>query len=88
LKYLEDAVQQDTDNGRAWLALAQLREKSGDLPQALQNYQRALALDNTQPMVIERVAALSRQLNANLDASLSRGGTQIARPLPYGSTRY
>ena len=88
LKYLEDAVQQDTDNGRAWLALAQLREKSGDLPQALQNYQRALALDNTQPMVVERVAALSRQLNANLDASLSRGGTQIAQPLPYGSTRY
>ncbi len=86
LKYLEDAVQQDANNGRAWLALAQLREKSGDLTQALQNYQRALALNNTQPMVVERVAALSRQLNANLDASLSRGGTQIARPLPNGSS--
>ena len=88
LKYLEDAVQQDANNGRAWLALAQLREKSGDLTQALQNYQRALAVNNTQPLVVERVAALSRQLNANLDASLSRGGTQIAQPLPYGATRY
>lgn len=84
LKYLEDAVQQDANNSRAWIALAQLREQSGDLTQALQNYQRALALNNTQPMVVERVAALSRQLNANLDASLSRGGTTIAQPLPYG----
>ena len=88
LKYLEDAVQQDANNPRAWLALAQLREKSGDLTQALQNYQRVLALNSSQPMVAERVAVLSQQLNANLDASLSRGGTQIAQPLPNGSTRY
>lgn len=85
LKYLEDAVQLDANNSRAWLALAQLRERSGDLTQALLNYQRALALNNTQPLVVERVAALSRQLNANLDATLSQGGTQIAQPLPYGT---
>jgi len=89
LKYLEDAVQQDANNSRAWLALARIRETSGDLPQALQNYQRALALNNTQPMVVERVAAISRQLNANLDASLAGGnGTQIATPLRYGNGRY
>ena len=88
LKYLEDAVQQDANNSRAWLALARLRESSGDLSQALRNYQQALALNNTQPMVNERIAALSRQLNANLDASLSAGGTQIATPLRYGNGRY
>ena len=87
LKYLEDAVQQNTNNSRAWLALARLREKSGDLTQALQNYQRALALNNTQPMVAERVAALSRQLNGNLNTQ-AQAGTQIARPLPYGTTRF
>lgn len=85
LKYLEDAVLQDANNSRAWLALGRLREKSGELTQALQNYQQALALNNMQPMVAERVAALSRQINSNLDASLSRGGTQIATPLPYGN---
>lgn len=90
LKYLEDAVQQDANNPRAWLALARLRESSGDLPQALQNYQRALALNNTQPMVSERISAISRQLNANADANanLANGGTQIASPLPYGGVRY
>ena len=77
LKYLEDAVLQDANNSRAWLALAKLRETSGDLTQALQNYQRALALNNGQPMIAERIAALSRHLNSNLDAS-RYNATQIA----------
>ncbi len=86
LKYLEDAVQQDANNSRAWLALARLRENSGDLPQALQNYQRALALNNTQPMIGERISALSRQINSDLDAARTHANTQIARPLPYPTT--
>jgi Tfp pilus assembly protein PilF len=81
LKYLEDAVQQDANNSRAWLALARLRETSGDLPQALQNYQRALALNSAQPMIAERIAALNRQINSDLDASRTVGPpTQIAQP--------
>lgn len=93
LKYLEDAVQQDANNSRAWLALARLRENSNDPVQALQNYQRALALGGgamgpNGPMATERVAALSRQLNAANDARLNAGGTQIATPIPFGSTRY
>lgn len=93
LKYLEDAVQQDANNPRAWLALARLRESGGDPVQALQNYQRALAvgggaLGPNGPMAAERVAALSRQLNAANDARLNAGGTQIATPIPFGSTRY
>ncbi len=88
LKYLEDAVLQDANNSRAWLALGRLREKSGDLTQALQNYQQALALNGAQPAVSERVAALSRQINSNLDASRSQVGTQIAAPLGYGNSRY
>jgi len=85
LKYLEDAVQQDANNARAWLALGRLRETSGDLPQALQNYQRSLAINGSQPMASERVAALSRQITSQTDASLSAGGTRVAQPLPYGN---
>lgn len=81
LKYLEDAVQQDANNPRAWLALGRLRETEGDAVQALQNYQRALALGGgglggaNQPMIAERVASLSRRINAARDASLNGGGT-------------
>jgi tetratricopeptide (TPR) repeat protein len=87
LKYLEDAVAQDARNSRAWLALARLREKGGDLTQALQNYQQVLAINNTQPIAAERIAAISRQLNAQIDASRI-GATQIANPLPYNNPRY
>lgn len=85
LKYLEDAVQQDANNSRAWLALGRLRENGGDLAQALQNYQRSLAINGSQPMVTERVAALSRQITSQTDAALSQGGTRMASPLPYGN---
>jgi tetratricopeptide (TPR) repeat protein len=84
-KYLEDAVQKDAGNARAWLALGRLREQSGDLAQALQNYQRSLAINNAQPLAIERVAALSRQINSNYDASMSNVGTQIAAPTNFES---
>lgn len=85
LKYLEDAVQKDANNSRAWLALGRLREQSGDLHQALQNYQRSLAIDNLQPMAAERVASLSRQISANYEASMSAGRTQIAAPANFES---
>lgn len=94
MKYLEDAVQQDANNPRAWLALARLRETGGDPVQALQNYQRALAVSGggglgpNVNMATERVAALSRQLNSAHDARMNAGATQIATPIPFGSTRY
>ncbi len=85
LKYLEDAVQQDANNARAWLALGRLRENSGELAQALQNYQRSYAVNPMQPMVSERIAAISRQITSQTDAALSAGGTRMAQPLPYGN---
>lgn len=78
LKYLEDAVQKNPNNSRAWLALGRLREQSGDLNQAVQNYQRSLALNGMQPMASERIAVLSRQISANFEASVRNGQTQIA----------
>ncbi len=87
LKYLEDAVQTDANNSRAWLALGRLREQSGDLPQALQNYQRSLAINSMQPMAAERVAALSRQISANNESMMARGvQTQIATQPGFNSS--
>ncbi len=79
-RYLEDAVQQDPNSARAWLALGKLRENSGELTQALANYQRSYSLNNMQPMVAERMAALNRQLSDQFDRSLSAGGTRMAQP--------
>jgi tetratricopeptide (TPR) repeat protein len=80
LKYLEDAVQKDPNNARAWLALGLLREKSGDYTQAVQNYQRSLAINSNQPMAAERVATLNHQLSATHEATVAAGQTQIAAP--------
>lgn len=88
LKYLEDAVQLDANNPRAWLALGRLRERDGDLAQALQNYQRSHAVNPMQPMVAERIAALNRQISSQHDASLSAGGTRLAQPLSSPPNRY
>jgi tetratricopeptide (TPR) repeat protein len=88
LKYLEDAVKADANNSRAWFALGRLREQNGDLTQALQNYQRSYAANPMQPMVSERIAAISRQITSQNDATLSQGGTRMAQPLPGGNQRY
>jgi tetratricopeptide (TPR) repeat protein len=86
LKYLEDAIEQDAHNSRAWLALGRLRHQSGDLTQALQNYQQSLAINPYQPMASEQVALLSRQISANFEASRSAANqTQIAAPVNFQS---
>ncbi|MEM9826471.1 MAG: tetratricopeptide repeat protein [Planctomycetota bacterium] len=88
LKYLEDAVSTDPNNARAWLALGRLREAGGDLNQALQNYQRSIALGGGDAMVNQRVAFLSRQISGQFEAQNAR--TQIATvPGPTsGMSRY
>jgi tetratricopeptide (TPR) repeat protein len=85
MKYLEDAVQKDANNARAWLALGRLREQSGDLPQALQNYQRSLAINQQQPYAAERVASLSRQISANYEATMSATAARTAPPSNFQS---
>ena len=70
MKYLEDAVQKDANNPRAWLALAKLRQQSGDLPQALQNYQQSLAINPAQPMAAAEVAKLNHQISGNAQTAM------------------
>lgn len=82
LKNLEDAVQIDGNNARAWLALGQLRHKQGDLIQAKSNYEMSLALNNQSAS--ERIAAINREITARNNAAISTG-TQIAAPASFQS---
>lgn len=80
-KFLEDAIQQDPNSSRAWLALGQIRESSGDFQQALQDYQRSFNLNTMQPQVAERIAALNRQIAGSATGgSLNAGDTRLADP--------
>jgi tetratricopeptide (TPR) repeat protein len=68
-RYLEEAVQMDVQNSRAWAALARIREQSGDYRQALADYQRAYGIDNLQPGVASKIAMLQQQLNRGVGVS-------------------
>lgn len=59
---LQQALQYDQRNARAWAAVARIREAEGDLSQALANYERSLQLDQRQTAVAERVASLQRSV--------------------------
>lgn len=58
---LNQALALDSNNARAWAALGALREQSGDLGQALANYQRSYQLNNMDNGVVTRIATLQRQ---------------------------
>ncbi len=68
--HLQDALQLDHRNERAWTALASLRERSGDYQQALSNYQRAYAL-SSRPELAQRIASLNNRLASNPDLGSS-----------------
>ena len=57
---LQQALQLDQTNKRAWTAMAKLRESKGDYQQALANYQRAYTLNGYNPTIANRIAALNK----------------------------
>jgi tetratricopeptide (TPR) repeat protein len=56
--YLVQALQIDGNSSRALRVLGSLREESGDVNQALANYQRSYSLNSFQPDLAQRIAAL------------------------------
>lgn len=70
------ATQIDPYHARARSALGQLREKEGDLPQAMTNYNYSLSSNPAQPQVAARVVALK-----------SAAVTDPLQPTPTGGTR-
>lgn len=81
-KYLDEALAMDPNNHRAWAYKGSLRESSGDLMQAIQNYQQSLALNATQPELYQRIGALNVRLAQGSTASQSA----IAGPATTGQT--
>lgn len=58
-QYLDEALAMDPRNAKAWAARGKLRENSGELMQAVQNYQQSLAINASQPELYQRISALN-----------------------------
>lgn len=74
--HLAEALQIDQHSARAWNALGRLREQTGDYTQALADYQRSYNLNQFQPQVAERIAALNRTVSGGATPSRP-GGTRM-----------
>ncbi|MBN1855019.1 MAG: tetratricopeptide repeat protein [Pirellulales bacterium] len=86
---LVEALAIEPHNGRALAALGRIRDSEGDYRQALENYQRSLAVNRHQPDLQNRVAALQAALGQ--PAALSSNGTEpVTRVVqqPASSVRY
>ncbi len=59
---LDEVLAKDPNNAVAWSARGSLREASGDLAQARQNYVQSLSLNALQPDVAQRLAAVDLRL--------------------------
>jgi tetratricopeptide (TPR) repeat protein len=75
-EHLTAALSVSPNDPRALAALGKLREDSGDVNQALSNYQRSLMVNHSQPELAQRVSALQ---GAGVGASgYTAGGTRLA----------
>lgn len=74
-QYLDEALAMDPNNAKAWAARGRMRENSGELMQAVQNYQQSLALNSLQPELYQRVGALNVRM---AQSAVSATGKTIA----------
>jgi len=93
-QYLDEALAINPNDHRAWTARGQMREASGDLNQALQNYNQSLAINNLQPELYQRVASLNVKMAQNTMSTMGQpgtppnGGWTVQNPNPAQPTRY
>jgi tetratricopeptide (TPR) repeat protein len=85
---LQQALQLDQTNRRAWTALAHLRETKGDYQQAMANYQRALTLNSHDPAVAGRIAALNRASSGTAPGTITADGSTRTVNVPTPAARY
>lgn len=82
-QYLDEALAINPNDHRAWTARGQMRESSGDLGQALQNYQQSLALNSLQPDLYQRVASLNVRIAQNtMSGAPPAGGWTVQNTQP------
>lgn len=86
-QYLDEALAMDPNNAKAWSAKGRMRETSNDLQQAVDNYQRSLAINSLQPELYQRVAAINVRLASNnLSGTPGANGSSIIANGKSGST--
>jgi Tfp pilus assembly protein PilF len=76
-QYLDEALAMDPRNAKAWAAKGKLRESSGELMQAVQNYQQSLAINTSQPELYQRIGALNVRI-AQASSGAGSGPSVIA----------
>lgn len=79
-QYLDEALAVNPGDYRAWTARGQMREATGDLNQALQNYQQSLALNGQQPNLYQRVESLNMRIAQNSLSGQSNSGWTAQNP--------
>lgn len=85
---LQQALQLDQTNERAWTAMAWLRESNGNYQQALANYQRAYALNGYNPSLVGRIAALNTATGGAASGNTVSGGTRTVDATSAPVARY
>jgi tetratricopeptide (TPR) repeat protein len=85
-QHLTAALAIAPDDPRALAALGKLREESGDMNQALANYQRSLTLNRFQPELAQRVNALQAAGVTSQASYIPAGGTRVVSG-PNGTIR-
>jgi tetratricopeptide (TPR) repeat protein len=75
---LNDALALDMRNWRAHAALGRLKEVSGNYPQALDNYQRAYAINRFQPDLQRQIASLQTRVSPTQAAAVAPANASTA----------
>jgi len=79
-QYLDEALAMNPNDSRVWAHKGQLRESSGDLGQALYNYQQSLAINSLQPELYQRIATLNVRMAQS--GTVGPNGTWTAQTPP------
>lgn len=80
-EHLLEALAVDQNNSRALTAMGNIREQLGESAQAMEDYQRSLAMNRFQPEVVARMATLQSGLGTTptilSPSTTTSGGTQV-----------
>jgi tetratricopeptide (TPR) repeat protein len=89
--WLNQALAVNPYDARALAAMGKMREEQGDIPQAIDNYRRAYAVNPAAPGVAERLAVLTRSTMPAAPAAAAPAaaptftapaGTRLVTPQP------
>lgn len=81
-RYLDEALALNPQDHRAWRTKGQMRMASGDLNQAIQNYQQSLSINSLQPELYQEIASLQVRLAQNSLSNQPAGGWTVQNPQP------